>query len=84
MALDTVRPLPKTKFGNKYVLVTIDHYSKWCEMKPIKEHIIETTTKFLEEEIIYKFGVPKCVFIDNGEEWMAKFDMMCKSFGITH
>ncbi len=53
-------------------------------MKPIKEHIIETTTKFLEEEIIYKFGVPKCVFIDNGEEWMAKFDMMCKSFGITH
>jgi len=29
--LDTTKPLLDTKDGNKYVLVTINHYSKWCE-----------------------------------------------------
>jgi hypothetical protein len=84
VVLNSVGPLIELKIGNKYVLVTVDHYSKWCEAKPIKEHINETITKFLEEEIICKFGVPKCVFISNGREWMVKFDMMCKVFGITH
>ncbi len=31
VAMDIVGPLPKTLNGNKYVLVVIDHYSKWCE-----------------------------------------------------
>jgi hypothetical protein len=28
VAMDTTRPLPETKSGNKYILVAIDHYSK--------------------------------------------------------
>jgi hypothetical protein len=84
VALDIIRPLPEIKFGNKYVIVTIVHYSKWCEVKHVKEHIIETTIKKFKEKIIYKFRVPKCVFIDNGGERMAKFDMMCNFFGIAH
>jgi hypothetical protein len=30
VSMDTVGPLFETKSGNKYILVTIDHYSKWC------------------------------------------------------
>jgi hypothetical protein len=29
VALDTAGPLPETRSGNKYILVAIDHYSKW-------------------------------------------------------
>jgi hypothetical protein len=29
--MNIARSLPETIEGNKYVLVTIDHYSKWCE-----------------------------------------------------
>jgi hypothetical protein len=36
VALDIVGPLLETKDGNRYVLVVIDHYSKWCEARPIK------------------------------------------------
>jgi hypothetical protein len=70
--------------GNKYALVAIDHYSKWCEAGPIKDHDVATATRFLEEEIIYKFGVPRFILTNNGHEWMAKFDIICKKYGITH
>jgi hypothetical protein len=72
VAFDTIRPLPKMSIGIKYVLV-IDHYSKWCETHPVKECDATTTSKFLEEEIICQFGIPKYIFINNGSEWIKEF-----------
>lgn len=63
--LDITDPLLETKFGNKYVLVAIDHYSKWCEAKPMKKHTTIVVARFLEEEIVYRFGVLKYVLVDN-------------------
>jgi len=84
VALDIDGPLLETKDGNMYVLVTIDHYSKWCEARHVKDHDVVIAARFLEEEIICKFGLPKFIFINNGGEWMVEFDMMCKKYGITH
>jgi hypothetical protein len=63
--LDITDHLLEIKYGNKYVLVAIDHYSKWCEVKPVKEHIVIVVAILLEKEIICRFGVPKYVFVDN-------------------
>ncbi len=84
VVFDTIGPLPETTNGNKYVLVAIDHYSKWFEAWPIKEHDTFTTAKFLENEVIYKYKVLKYIMIDNGNEWMKEFVEMCHSYGITH
>jgi hypothetical protein len=69
VVLDIARPLLKTISGNKYILVTIDHYSKWCEVKVVGDYGYKTTTKFLEDDVICKYGVPKFVRTDNGGEW---------------
>ncbi len=66
VALDTTGPLLETKSGNKYILVAIDHYSKWCEAKAIADHGAKTAARFLEDEIICRYGVPKFVLTDNG------------------
>jgi hypothetical protein len=84
VALDIAGPLPETKTGNKYILVAIDHYSKWCEAKAMADHGAKTATKFLEDDVICRYGVPKFVLTDNGEEWAAEFDVMCKDYGIQH
>ncbi len=84
VALDTTGPLPETKTGNKYILVAIDHYSKWCEAKAVVDHSAKTTSRFLEDNIICRYGVPKFVLTDNGGEWAAEFEMMCKDYGIQH
>ncbi len=84
VALDTAGPLPETKSGNKYILVAIDHYSKWCEAKAIADHSAKIASRFLEDDIIYRYGVPIFILIDNGREWVAEFKMMCKDYRIQH
>jgi hypothetical protein len=84
VALNTMGPWPETKNGNRYDLVAIDHCSKWCETRPGKDHDVATAAKFLEEEIIRKFGVPRFILTNNGGEGMVEFDLMCKKYGITH
>jgi hypothetical protein len=84
VALDTAGPLLETKLGNKYILVAIDHYSKWCEAKAVADHGAKTTAKFLEDDVIFRYGVPKFVLTNNGGEWDAEFDVMCKDYAIQH
>ncbi len=84
VALDIVGPLPETKSGNKYILVAVDHYSKWCDAKAVADHGAKTTAKFLEDDVICRYGVPKFVLTDNGGEWAAEFDVMCRDYGIQH
>ncbi len=84
VALDTVGPLPETRSGNRYILVAIDHYSKWCEAKAVADHSAKTAAKFLEDDIIYRYGVPSFILIDNGGEWATEFEMMCKDYRIQH
>jgi hypothetical protein len=66
VALDTAGPLPETMSGNKYIQVAIDHYSKWCEAKAVADHGAKTAARFLEDEIICRYGVPKFVLIIMG------------------
>lgn len=51
-ALNIVGSFPQTRFGNKYILVDIDHYLKWCEAKVVLDHITTIAIKNLENKII--------------------------------
>jgi transposase-like protein len=84
IALNTARPLPETNEGNKYILIAIDHYFKWCKTKAIPDHTIATATRFLKKYIIYRYGVPNFILIDNGGEWSVEFDNLHKVYSIHH
>jgi hypothetical protein len=62
----------------------LTHYSKWCEAKAVADHGARITIKFLEDEIICRYGVPRFILTDNGGEWAAEFDVMCKDYAIQH
>jgi hypothetical protein len=84
IVMDTAGPLPETKSGNRYILVAIDHYSKWCEAKAVADHGAKTVARFLEDDIVCQYGVPKFVLTNNGGEWATEFDVMCKDYAIQH
>jgi len=80
--MDAAGPLPETKAGNKYILVAIDHYSKWCEAKAVADHSARMATRFLEDDLICRYGVPGFILTHNGGEWGAEFETMCKDYAI--
>jgi hypothetical protein len=84
IALDTAGPLLEIKLGNKYIMVAINHYSKWCEAKVVADHGAKMAARFLEDEIICRYGVPKFVLTDNGGEWATEFNVMCRDYVIQH
>jgi hypothetical protein len=74
VALDIAKLLRETCNGNISILVAIDYYSKWYEAKTIVDHDVETVSRFLEDEIICRFGMPKYIMINNGSKWAIEFD----------
>jgi hypothetical protein len=82
--MDTAGPLFETKSINKYIMVAINHYFKWCEAKVVDDHSAKIAAKFLEDDIICKYGVPKFALTNNGRKWAVEFDVMCKDYGIHH
>ncbi len=64
--------------------MAINHYSKWCEAKAVADHGAKTVARFLEDDLICRYGVPQFILTDNGGEWGAEFDTMCKDYAIQH
>jgi hypothetical protein len=64
--------------------VAIDHYSKWCKAKAVADHGAKSATRFLEDDLICRYEVPKFVLTDNGGEWGAEFEVMCRDYAIHH
>jgi transposase InsO family protein len=80
--LDIVRPLRKEPWGFTHLLVAIDKFSKWVEVRPITNLRAEQAVTFFTD-VIYRFGVPKSIITDNGSQFTGrKFLEFCDKFHI--
>jgi transposase InsO family protein len=80
--LDIVGPLRKAPGGFTHLLVTIDKFSTWVEMRPITNLRAEQAVTFFTD-IIYRFGVPNSIFTDNGSQFNGrKLLEFCDKFHI--
>jgi hypothetical protein len=82
--VDIVDILPKSPGGFMFLFIGIDTFTNWMDANPVVNITQEATVKFLKI-IIYRFGVPKRVPTDNGNQFKgAKFLRCCVDFGIHH
>jgi transposase InsO family protein len=80
--LDIVGPLRKAPGGYTYLLVAVDKFSKWVEVRPITNLRAEQAVTFFTD-IIYRFGVSNSNITDNGSQFMGrKFLEFCEKFHI--
>jgi hypothetical protein len=56
---------PRAPGGFRYLFIGVDTFTKWMEAIPAVNITQEAVVKFLQS-IIYRFGVPRRVLIDNG------------------
>ena len=49
---------PTSPKGHNFILVAIDHFSKWVEAVPLKKEKQKDVIQFIKGEIIHRFGIP--------------------------
>jgi transposase InsO family protein len=82
--IDIIDVLSRASGGFRFLSVSIDIFTKWMEATPVVNITYEAAVKFLQN-IIYRFGVPQRVLMDNGTQFKgAKFLRCCADIGIHH
>jgi ribonuclease HI/transposase InsO family protein len=80
--MDIVGPLRKAPEGYTHLLVAINKFSKWVEVRPITNLRAEQVVTFFTN-IVYRFGVPNSIITDNGSQFTGrKFLEFCDKFHI--
>lgn len=69
--------------GNRYVVVMIEHFSKWVELVPIPEKTAANTAEALKR-VLTMFGAPAEVLTDQGDEFRGEFDELLQRMMIDH
>jgi transposase InsO family protein len=69
--------------GNKYVVVMIEHFTKWVELVPIPEKSSFCTAAALKG-VLTRFGAPAEVLTDQGEEFQGEFAALLQKLLIDH
>jgi ribonuclease HI len=69
--LNLVGPLQKAPRGFSHLLVAIDKFSKWIEVRPLTSIGSEQAVAFFTN-IIHRFGVLNSIITDNGTQFTRK------------
>ena len=80
--LDLVGPLKKAPGGFTHLLVAVDKFTKWIEVKPIAK-VWSDEAVHLFTDIVHRFGVPNSIITDNGTQFTGKkFLNFCDEYNI--
>eukprot|EP01121_Diplochlamys_sp_Union-15-3_P009686 TRINITY_DN2647_c0_g1_i2.p1 TRINITY_DN2647_c0_g1~~TRINITY_DN2647_c0_g1_i2.p1 ORF type:complete len:1234 (+),score=100.53 TRINITY_DN2647_c0_g1_i2:684-4385(+) len=83
VGVDFLGPLPKTKNGNRYLLVFVDYFSRWTIAVASEGANAEVVASALLKQVYYKFGAPKKLISDNGTPFTAALTKtLCAALGV--
>jgi hypothetical protein len=69
--IDYVGPISRTRKGNEYLIVAIDHFTKWAFARPVKNPDAASAAKFILEEIVLQFSSPSKILSDRGQAFLS-------------
>jgi hypothetical protein len=62
---------PGSSKGHRFILVATDYFTKWTESVPLRNMTHRDVICFVQEHIIYQFGVPQNLTTDQGHSFMS-------------
>jgi transposase InsO family protein len=77
--------LPTRRSGARYIITATEYLTRWAEEAPIKDFSVETTTHFLFEQLITRFGYPGILMSDQGSHFInSTIQAMTEEFEVYH
>ncbi|GJS48993.1 reverse transcriptase domain-containing protein [Tanacetum coccineum] len=67
--IDIAGPFPEGPGKVKFLIVAMDYFSKWIEAKPVATITGNHVKKFVWENIVCRFGLPREIISDNGRQF---------------
>jgi hypothetical protein len=83
-SLDFAGPLLVTPRHNKYVLVMIEHFSKWIELVALPDKFSEGAAYSFLDRVLSRFGAPAEVLTNQGREFLGEFQTLYEQAMIDH
>jgi hypothetical protein len=62
---------PISSKGHHFILVATDYFTKWTEAVPLRNMTHWEVISFVQEHIIYRFGVPQTLTTNQGPSFMS-------------
>jgi len=72
VSVDITGPHPRSSNSNVYILTLVDHFSKWAEAIPLRNHTALTVARALMTHVFAKFGAPRQLLTDQGPEFESE------------
>jgi len=83
IGIDFIGPLPISSKGNSYVLMMIDHLSRYVEAYPVPAQTAAHAITGIKERIIHRHGIPREIVMDQGKQFISQdFVNFCKEYRI--
>jgi transposase InsO family protein len=74
--------MPTDKYNKAYIIAAKDDLSGTTEARALKSASADEVARFFYEEIICRYGIPESITTDNGSEFKAAFNKMCRQYGL--
>ena len=79
-----INPLGKHT-RERYIITAIEYLTRWDEARAIKDYSATTTSCFIFDDIITRFGCPKILMSDQGTHFINKIvEALTKEFAVHH
>ena len=72
VCVDLFGPLVRTKYGCQYILVTIDVFSKYVRLYPLKKATARACLRKIMDDYVEKVGKPEEILSDHGTQFTSK------------
>jgi hypothetical protein len=83
--MDVMGPLPITKSGKRYIVIAVDHFTKWVELRAIESNDAQSIASFFYKDVICRHGVPEILTTDQGTEFINEFlAILTRTYHIRH
>ncbi|GJZ85210.1 reverse transcriptase domain-containing protein [Tanacetum coccineum] len=90
--IDIVGPFPERPGKVKFLIVAIDYFTKWIEAKAVATISGTQVKKFVWNDIVCRFGLPREIISDNGKQfsgdpfkdWCEKLNIVQRFASVKH